>query len=1125
MDASNPIVDSSKRKVRDLISDVVIRRRQDLKYLTTLVSGSPRAFLASRIRRDLGDEVFESELERFESLIPPVDRTPLTPADLEFLDTRPGFPVSGLMLQGEPIHTPGVHQAKGLVSTNRVFGGAQVDREFVRRMLAFRPLAEFQESLTHVYTRGTAKGFAARLKELTGRKIPQIATALQLKESRVRARLYQLLPVDLSVLESRSVTWHSDLAEQLDEITLSAKSGAGPPYWVQKPQALKPLLECVLPLLHKAISEGKTGELFREQPELFLGEVKNKLDRYDKTKLDDKTRPYFSLPFHFQVLFSMMSQPFTEAMTLFHEGMGSNAYGFSWAHGGGAKLVEWAKECKDLSRGGKPRFCAYGDDTDIYYRKGGKLYRISPDFRQMDGSVDAQVIHVAIDYTYEVLAAAWGENPFFRQVAELWKDFATQPSFLIHGSDVYQKRQVDGLMTGVVGTTLFDTAKSVLAYDAWTSEIEFGNHELLKEGAATHFFQSKFGLVVKPGTWKPVLVQEEPIPDQLFAETKFLGMYMMWVQGPEKVEPVPYLPDEDWTNLIMTPRDDPETFKRGRPKDSQIIISRKWYDRMRGYMVTGAFSNPLIQEWIHGFVNTLDPVSIVMSVQACGGKGTKPDSVFMPADFEFPDSAGFPSQRWCENLYFSADNQWPDGEWLQLFPALADKLEEFRQNHKPLRPVMAVLEVASGHPEKKGKVHAAQQVVEWTSDPGLVDYSKEVERMDPISGPKEANVMKRVPNKRSKILDVVEPGKEPVERSYLPNQMAVLSEIFSTRATPVAFPRLELGREPSPLWQEMASLSEDVGLSIWKTPVMLVTDLAARTGLTEEKVISVAREAGLYVLGRRLKIVTKIRLITGDKHLQKQQAEQEAETKLASKVISKKTTPALKVLKHQAPAEPMSVVVQINREVPGPHLSAPKWRGSVSVTASLNALFQANALVMRLRSRNIFAKQATALVETELAWKNPRLSDPTPTWLMRVVGSSSKANARDIYDALCSHYNLWEARQLSHSGWAPDPGALPKKGEEWSSMVESEERARITDERGRIFSIRGPFLFPERSVGPWLELDQGKAVIEGVKWKQRKGETLTDFAKRTVKRLELHGLKASFETLTKPSQPKRPKPQ
>lgn len=1079
-----------------------------------------------RQRGGQGDRVLESEMRAFEEAVPDVD--PVAPKDeafAEFLRVVDSVPVSGILLDGRPLHMPGVHQKQGLVTTARTYGGSQIDREFVRRMLEYRSVDEILPHVTTVYTRGTGSGFVNRLRTLTSRKVPKTSKVLGLSRPKMILEFAKLLPVDVEKIKARAVTWHDDLAEQLDELRISARSGAGAPYWTSKPEALKPMLEAVLPMLHEAISDGTLPRLRAEQPELFLGEVKNKLDRYDLAKLDDKTRPYFSLPFHLQALFSMMSQPFTDALELFHSGRGVNAYGFSWAHGGGQKMLEWARGCRDIESGGKPRYCVYGDDVDIYYRTRGQLMRISPDFKQMDGSVDDDIISLAVDYVVEVLSLAWGENPFFRRVADLWKEYATNPPFLIHGERVYMKNQREGLMTGVVGTTFFDTAKSAFAYSAWVEQIQYGQRELLAPEQATAFFKQKFGLIIKEGTWKPTRVQEEPVPGRLVNENKFLGMMMMYRGGPIRTEPVPYLPDDEWTNLIMVPRDDPENFRRGRPKDSQLTVSRRWYDRARGYMVTGAFSNPLIRDWIHGFVNGLDPVSIVMNVQEGDGRGAPPDSAFLE-DFQYPDSAGFPTEEWCENLYFSSDNQWPEAAWVHLIADVEERLESFRANYRPMAPKMAVLEVASGHPEKRGVVHAAQQVIEWEETENLVDFSYEVERMTPISGPESKPW--RAQHPRSKIVNMSR-GKAVGEAKRLPTQREVFWEFFETKVAPEPAPRLELGKIPSALWVDLVEISRQVGFKVYSTPVLAVRKIAASTGLSPERVESLARECGLYVLGRREKFVTKVRLISGEPFLQKQQAKQEAENKKAVGVVSEKTTPALRVLKHSEPAEPLTVLVVRNEHATPPPLSrTTRWRGSQSAANSLNELFQANQLVMKIHSRNVVKKGEPQQVETQLAWRHVKDPGRPFTWFMRALGGGTRQNVRDLYDAVVAYFDIHGLRSESHSGWTFDPCAAPKPPQLWADEVAGEERARLVDSRGKLFSVRGPYLYPERELGPWLAIDQGKAVIENVRWKQRRSETLAGFLRRTVKRLATHGLTVSAKTpKSQPIDlsPKKPKPE
>lgn len=1128
MDHSNPVQDSSVKRVRDILAEVTTRRRQDLEYLATLVSGADRVYLPSLLRRDVDEGVLEAEMASLHEAMPKVPSESLSEGDLDFLEAHSPWPVSGLLVDGVPVHPPGVHQTGGHVTTNRVFGGSQMDREYVRRLLEFRPANDLRESITHVYTRGTPRGFAKRLKELTGRKVPNISRSLGVNRVEVLKRIGRVLPFSKDKLSANwEGNWHDDLYEQLERIKTSAISSAGPPYWVKKPQALSPMVDGVLPILHKAISEGKVADLFREQPELFLGEVKNKLDRYDRTKLQDKTRPYFGLPFHLQALFSMMSQPFTAGLNLFHE-KGSNAYGHSWAHGGGEKIRAEAMKCRDLGTlKGRPRFWCYGDDVDLYYRRNGVLYNVAPDFRQMDGSVDEEVVHIAIDYVIACLSLAWGKNDFFTQVAELWMDCATNPCFLVDGPKVYRKKQKDGLMTGVVGTTFFDTVKSALAYDEWATQVAAGEFSLLEEKPAQKFFKEKFGLEIKAGTWNPVPVNEAPVPDTVWAPNKFLGVYQMYIQGPKKVELVPYLPEEDWTALLMTPRDDPTEFRRGRPKESQVSISRKWFDRMRGYMVTGAFSNPLIADWVRGIVNRLDPVSIVMSVVSGGGKGAKPETTCaVPDHFEYPDSSGFPSERWCQNLYFTAENQWKDGKWLHLFPSIEPALERFRKNHRSLRPEMYVLEAAHGHPDKVPPV-AAQQIVEDVPDNGLLKESDKLEPMVPITGKasKKWNGDEKPPkpNERSKIVSVA-PGKEEELRKRMPTATDHLWKLFESKATPPVFPRnlLTGATRVSPLWRELNKGIQEgyYKLQVWKTPVMSLSELSYLVGREESATQALALKAGLYVMGKREKIVSKVPLITGETKGGTVQMEQKAEFSRSARVVSKDTEKFVASSRRNF-AEPLEK--EIWEDVQNvPRLWSNRWKPGENPMASLNSLFQVSGLVPVIRSKNVAEKGMEQKVETTLAWYDARMPTPPRPWLTR-HGQNSRSNIRDMYNYTLQRFQLTKLERKLREEEQAKPSTSKEENFSWYEEVEREHRARLYDESGNLFHVRGPYLTTDRNdLGKFVEIREDRNVyIAGFEWKQRKKETLVKFLQRTVKKLGEHGYRASYESLKQPTPDKQ----
>lgn len=197
---------------------------------------------------------------------------------------------------------------------------------------------------------------------------------------------------------------------------------------------------------------------------------------------------------------------------------------------GAEDLAIWARQAGEAGKK-PPRIACYGDDTDIYYRKDGKLYRICPDFKQMDGSVDATTIEAVVDYVVDAHVKQYPTaRQFWEEVGKLWVEMATQSPFLIDGTKVYRKMQKDGLMTGVVGTTLFDTVKSALAYNDWADQLMFGSLNLLEEKYAIEFFKNKHGLVIKEGTWKPALVNEDPGFGELWTEQKFLGLQLKVVR-------------------------------------------------------------------------------------------------------------------------------------------------------------------------------------------------------------------------------------------------------------------------------------------------------------------------------------------------------------------------------------------------------------------------------------------------------------------------------------------------------------------------------------------------------------------------------------------------------------------
>nr|UHS71768.1 MAG: RNA-dependent RNA polymerase [Permutotetraviridae sp.] len=1085
-------------RVRDMLTETVERRRQDLNYLKTVVGGADRYYLPALREREVGERVVKDELR---SLGAPSPVDPSPDMDLSFLEQAKGVPVSGLMYEGIPLHPAGVHQEKGLTTTNRVFGGSKWDQEWLRRMLLFETPQGIESSLRkYVYSRGTASGFATRLRGLATRNPPQITASLGLSDEAVLARLRYLFPMKDSTWPTN---WHADLSEQFEAIKTSKNASAGAPYWRDKREAAGVCMDVVLPLIHKALAEGKVAELCKTQPELFLGEVKNKLDRYEPDKVAQKTRPYFALPFHWQALFSMMSQPFTEMLEQFDSGNGVNAYGFSHAHGGAARLLEWAKQAEDLEKGGMPRFACYGDDVDLYWRSKGVLYRVTPDFRQMDASVDKTTIKIAIVYIVEVLTKAWGENPYFEQVAKWWLRFATNPWFLVHGPNLYRKKTADGLMTGVVGTTFFDTVKSALAYDEWATQVgTFKERKLLEEVHAVKWFRDKFGLDVKVGTWRPTPVLEHPTPGQEVTPLKFLGMKLQYRQGPNRVEPVPFLDTDDWLDLLLSPRDDPAVRKKsggGSNSLSFLQRSRTWFDRCRGYMATGAAFDEHTRLLLGSIANTIDPVAVVMSVQANGGTGEAPELAgpVSTEKWEWPDSSGFPTLRWCENLYFSPDNQWddpPEELWRDLYPTVSPILQGFKRDH--LVPKMSVLEVWRGKPETKTDppLRAVQELklVEETFE----GEEKEVERMDPISAPKEKvllPVKKAV--ERAPILNYA-PGKNVEPAKRIPTFAETLMSMFATRQCPVVYPRpTKAGRRTSPEYQSLSEWVKERGLDpsrIHTTPVFPVRRIAESFGRSEESVEKEARKCGLYVIGRpSMRLLTKVQLETSNPGVARQFEKQKAVNLEKASVIGPSTSKVVQVLTHTARAE--GAPLSVTRLGHDPQFVKKGVRKGGDPMSTLNSILQVNGYVPILANRN---KQEGKIqrTATRLYLKNlDGDKEHKHPWL-EAVGESSRKNYATLLE------------------YAIRIGAEAEEYEpDWAKAVEAEERARFESPMGLEFVVKDRFIAPgpDFDHNKWT-LEKGFLMLGGVLWKQRKTETLRAFCERTAKALDRCGRKVDW---------------
>lgn len=1155
MDCSNPVKDSSRMTIKQMMETVTLTRKQDLMYLQGLAQGAERTVFPQEEEREGGEDVRRKEWQALMALTShEIDTSPSLSLDGFLEPVAESMPICGLLLEGMPIHPPAVANKGGKVSVALTFGGMKrVEAWYMRLLKWVEPdlLGDAMNAL--VYTRGEARGFEKRLREQTTRECVTCygVSDLNLDHAPIRRNpegARRLLRRGLQYDPTRLPDWHRDLTELFQEIETSNISSAGAPYWRKKPEVLEEMMVCVMPMIHEAISRGTLPELFQQQPELFLGQVKNKLDRYDPMKLADKCRPYFTLPFHWQALFSMLSQPFTHSLRMFYEdcsGQCANAYGFSWAHGGGHKALGWAS----LIRDGEARFYAYGDDVDVYYREKGKLYRVSPDFRQMDGSIDRDTVKEVVDYIIAAYTSVHGRSEFWEVVGEQWIEFATNPLFIVHGTQIWKKKSTDGLLTGVVGTTLFDTAKSVMAYGDLVDCYGHGMRHLMKERHAIEFFAQR-GLEIKEGTWNPQQVLEYPTPGELVSPNKFLGISLIWAQGPERTEPVPYLEYEDWLKLLACPRDDPNERDRsggGKGTRSTLARERLWFDRLRGYLVTGAFSNPEARRLIGGLLNMIDPVAILMRTQAGGGKGEKPEAFAVCGDdFEFPSSDGVPNVRWCENIYFSEGNKWGESEaqWQHVFPHLVGRVQEFHTKWKPMRPVMTVTDVVNVPKDRHGVLTKRNPMDDPTCtveasmlEVGLIEPPvgfRDPPEMAPISGVKGKKINPEKAAKRSAILDVTpsEEGRAVKPKKRLPDSVEILEKLFQTAAPPVrlrAQSRLMTNPDATPVtfWEKAyrgAKEAEEenpyTGIRVWQTPVLLLEEVAQKLGTGDGHAAAICRKAGYHVLGKTTRLVTRVALKTSDpgeaRKIEKQQAENETWAKVVSRQQKSVTRTVMR--SKQMPAEMPEVSVQVINPLKLRPLEFMRDKPPSELFADV---VTGNKLFLWWTTRQVHFKDQTPPVQ--LAETTLIIGDKDPcsrTEVASAVGPTSKAN-RD-------HLAEWALNNLIHG----TPIAASKKAQKNSERLKRRKEETAQQDGSWAEEVLATYKVGARTVfrcrGGRLQPGEDFKIAEDLGWTTIEGaaaapqanapirrgkETLSSFLLRVKKLLQSEGLQhVRFET-------------
>lgn len=672
MDASNPVMSSDRTTIESIMGRSRLVKRQDLVYLAEVAATSQRVQLHTSRNHLLPIHEVKRIVDTFKNEIPKVDSSKDggLPGDI-FEVVMESMPVCGIMdPSGVPLHPPSVNNSKGRVCINRQMGGSPSSPLGLADIVEV--LGEDVLEVGKVYTGGTWKGFQNRLRQQMGRKTVPLSRTMSDGNPLTRRVLFKFL--DKYMPRKPNTDWpgvHGDFYEGLTQkLKITANASAGAPYWRNKGECMDEILEVGIPIILQHIKAGTLQQLYKEQPEMFLCEVKNKLDRYEKGKLDEKTRPYVCVPAHWAFLFSLITQGFQETLEIFDKSSPdcSNAYGFSSSKGGLKRMVDWM-----LKADKRGRVVCYGDDACIAVRRGNKIWRIDPDFKQMDGSLDADDVALTVDWMIKHLEHDLGDTSnFWRSVGEIWKIMATNPDFIVNGTTIYRKKSANGLMTGVPGTTMFDTVKSVLAWNRLLDICAAGGGDILDEKFVTQWMASQ-GLVVKPGTWAPQEVPEI-FPGTLVTDHKFLGVQILCVNYKDTLQFVPTIPEAEAVEMLVVQKDNP--FSR---QESRTTRARTLYDRMRGLSITMGFTMPRIQEAINNVVNKLPPEIVLMDVQIEGGQ--KPEHITLQ-DFNYPDSTGFPSPDFCVSVYSDLEEETPG--WIQLYPMLTDKLQELKLNRRSL---------------------------------------------------------------------------------------------------------------------------------------------------------------------------------------------------------------------------------------------------------------------------------------------------------------------------------------------------------------------------------------------------------------------------------------------------------
>nr|WPR16590.1 MAG: RNA-dependent RNA polymerase [Pseudoscorpian permutotetra-like virus] len=659
MDASNPVKSNNLVSFSDLASEHLMNRRQDFQELRRLIAGGVRVFCSregedrilsvdGKVLKDLCQlNVFaESKETQIDITVPQV----------------PGVRVC-------TYHTSGENQKGALVKVRRSFPGTRRSHAVCQQLMGRVENASLNIG-KRVYASGTKTGFANRVNIWGSRRPPNQKRAFESLGLVLKDLFKEIFPIDSRLLTN----WHGDMNAQLKDVKVNKTSSAGPPYYMSKSKVMGGCMEIVSDII-KAAEQDRLKTFLAENEELMIAECKNKVDRYLIDEISKKTRPYWSFSFPVQLFYSRLCQEFTSALKLFSPTTKSvNAYGFSWAHGGGERLFHWMKSTVE----GEKKFVVYGDDCCLVRRLNGRLQVNFPDFKQMDGSISKEFASEVVDYVYQSFAKVFEKNNFWRMIALMWKDSLVGATFLVHGEKAY--KNPTGLLTGCVGTTLVDSFLAGAAYFALI------HHRVdLDDEDKVFKFLKDLGLEIKEGTWDWELVDEEPGYGERPFMGEFLGSSLIMVRGENRLEPIPFKREEDLVSLIGNLR---------MPREmKEISTNRYLFDAARGYMVTAAYNHSTVWNALCDIIDNIPAEVVCMRTQTgpIGPDGThvgdSPELVsFVGEDFEWPSSDGFPDVDFCLSLYMT-DNNKILGNWLPVMPSLEDDIKKFRRTKKDLQIV------------------------------------------------------------------------------------------------------------------------------------------------------------------------------------------------------------------------------------------------------------------------------------------------------------------------------------------------------------------------------------------------------------------------------------------------------